>query len=291
MNLRIVFFENTAQNKVERDQIHDFMVPGLGVMGDHVTISTGLYEPCDVAAIMWSPRNDATDRSRLARTIRNLHGRNLLMFELPILRHIPNWWSYYRVGFDHVHGGGRFSVGTPSSDRAKALELQLAPWRISGGPVVIAGQLPGDFSLDGVDVTEWTLDVASYLERTSDRPVVIRPHPGDVRTDWRQIAGALNVEVSQEALAADLARAGTWVSFTSGSAVDAVLAGVPSICLARANLSWDVSAHSLRALDLPWTGDRTAWLARITYSQWSRTEIRDGACWRHLSQLVEAAAL
>lgn len=289
MGLRIVVFENTAQNRVERELMRDDVAPGFGTDSDHVTVSTGLDEPCDVAVILWSPCNDPTDRSRAARLIRNLHGRNLLIIETPILRDLPSWWLHYRVGFDHVHGGGRFHAGRPPSDRAAALGLLPAPWRTGDGPVVVAGQLPGDFSLDGVDTTEWVVDVASYLERISARQVVIRPHPADTRTDWRQLVGALDVEVSVQPLAADLVRAGAWVSFTSGSAVDAVLAGVPSVSLARANLAWDVSAHSLSALDRPWTGDRTAWLAGLAYSQWTRSEIRDGTCWRHLSKLVAPA--
>lgn len=290
-SVHIVIFENTAQNKAERDFIHMDVAPGLRALGDRVTVSTGLYEPCDVAAILWSPRNDATDCSRVARVIRNLHGRNLLIVETPIIRDLPSWWLHHRVGFDHVHGGGRFVAGDCPSDRAEALGLQPAPWRIGDGPVVIAGQLPNDFSLDGVDVTEWAIDVAGFLERTTARPVVIRPHPADTRTNWRQLVGALNVELSLGPLAADLARASAWVSLTSGSAVDAVLAGVPSICLARASSAWDVSAHSLTGLDRPWTGDRTAWLARLAYSQWTKAEIRDGQCWARLSPLVEPTAL
>jgi hypothetical protein len=80
------------------------------------------------------------------------------------------------------------------------------------------------------------------------------------------------------------------VSFSSGSAVDAALAGVPSLCLSANSFAWEVSRRSLADLDRPWRGDRAQWLANLAYVQWSADEIGDGACWRHLRKLVEGEA-
>jgi len=287
--LNIVLFEATAQNRAERAFLREQALPGLGVNGDQVRLTTGGYEPCDVAVIMWAPRLDGTDRTRAARAIRNLHGPNLLIFENPLFRNVPEWWFYFRVGFDHVHRGGRFAQSDASADRSQLLGLPLSPWRVTAGPVVIAGQLPGDYSLDGWDSQEWVLTIIQYLERTCERPLVLRPHPLDTRTDWRRLVGALPIEVSYEALATDLQRAGLWISLTSGSAVDAVMAGVPNICLHHNSFAWDVSAHSLMDLERPWVGDRRPWLAQLANTQWSWAEIREGACWRALSKRVDFA--
>jgi len=289
LSMSIILFEATAQNRAERSFLREQALPGLGVNGDHVRIANGGYEPCEVAAIMWSPRLDGTDRARVARAIRNVHGRNLLIFETPLFRSLPEWWLYYRVGFDHVHRGGRFAASDASDDRPRRLGLRLSPWRVSSEPVIIAGQLPGDYSLDGVDAQEWVLDVVHYLERTCERRIILRPHPLDQQTDWRRLISALPVEISHETLEADLTRAGLWISFTSGSAVDAVMAGVPNICLHQGNFAWEVSAHSLADLDRPWTGERTSWLAGLASTQWSWREIRDGSCWQALSKRVESA--
>ncbi len=283
--LSIKIFERTAQNRSELRLIHDMLKPGLAVLGDEVAVSQATYEPCDVAVVLWSPRADATDRARAARSVRNLHGPNVLIVETPIFRNLATW--HFRVGFDHVHRAGRFFPADRPGDRVAKFGLNLQPWRAVEGLIVIAGQLPGDFSLDGLDCREWVVDVATHLERTVDRPIYIRPHPLDRATDWSAVGATLHMMVSRDPLEADLARAGTWIAHTSGSAVDAVLAGVPTICLGRGNFAWDVSAHSLRGLREPWTGDRTQWLANLSYAQWTHEEIRDGSCWRHLRGLVE----
>lgn len=287
--MKIVIYERTAQNRSEVEFIRDKLAPGLAVSGDDVEISDAKYVDCDVAVIMWSPRNGQPDRARAARAIRNLHGKNLLIVETPIIRSVKAW--HFRVGFDHAHRGGRFRSADMPDDRATAMGLKLEPWKTEAGPIVIAGQLPNDFSLDGLDINEWVLDVASHVQRMSRYPVIIRPHPLDLSPDWIFAGSSLGVEVSRETVQHDLARAGTWIAYTSGSAVDAVMAGVPTICMSEANFAREVSSHSLKYLDKPWTGDRAQWLANLAYAQWTRDEIGDGLCWRSIRTLVESESV
>jgi len=283
--MKIVIYERTAQNRGEIEFIRETLAPGLSACGDDVEISLAKYVECDVAVILWSPRNGSPERARAARAVRNLHGKNLLIFETPVIRAIKQW--HFRVGFDHVHRGGRFCPAIARTDRAKAMGLTLAPWKPGAAPVIIAGQLPGDFSLDGVDITEWVTDVADHVQRVSRRPLIIRPHPFDYSPDWLQVCAALGAEISREPLQHDLARAGTWIAYTSGSAVDAVMAGVPTICMSEANFAWDVSSHSLASLDKPWIGERSQWLENLAHAQWTNDEIGEGLCWRCLRSLVE----
>jgi hypothetical protein len=162
-SLKIVIFERTAQNRGEIEFIHDKLSAGFSVSGDRVEISSATYVPCDVAVIMWSPRVGWPDRARAARAVRNLHGGNLLIIETPLLRNVAEW--HYRVGFDHVHRAGKFFAPKMPNDRAAAMNLVLAPWKSSEGAIVIAGQLPGDYSLDGTDISEWVVDVATHIEK------------------------------------------------------------------------------------------------------------------------------
>jgi hypothetical protein len=275
--LKIVVFE--------LDFIHHKLAPGLAASGDEVEISDKTYVDCDVAVIMWSPRCGQPDRARAARSIRNLHGKNLLIIETPTIRCVEAW--HFRVGFDHVHRGGRFFAKDMPDDRSAGMKLKLAPWKSEEGAIIIAGQFPGDFSLDGLDAYEWVVDVATYIERRTERKIVIRPHPLDFSSNWFQLASSLGVEISRDPLHSDLARASTWIAYTSGSAIDAVMSGVPTICLSPANFAWDVSGHSLAGLEKPWTDNRSQWLANLAYTQWTNDEIGNGRCWRHLRGLTE----
>jgi hypothetical protein len=116
--------------------------------------------------------------------------------------------------------------------------------------------------------------------------VVYRPHPK--QPDVSKMTMPPEVEVSLRPLVEDLSRAGCWVSLTSGSAIDAVLAGVRSVTLSPASLAWDVSHHRLEHLDSPVEFDRTRWLDRIAHCQWTYQEMRDGHAWAALRPMVRA---
>jgi hypothetical protein len=286
MNIEI--FERTALDERERCFIADVLAPGLACLGDRVRVTSATYEPCDVAVIMWAPRFDATDRARAARAVRNLHAQKLLIVETPVIRAAPP--GGLRMGFEHVHRGGQFFQGEMPGDRVKAMGIELAPWKTVEGSVVIAGQLPNDYALNGIDIVEWVFDIAAHLARITARRLVFRPHPLDIETDWMRLFGAQDIEISREPLEHDLERASHWISYTSGSAVDAVIAGVASICFHPGNFAWDVSAHAFAGLENPWRGDRSQWLANLAYTQWQPDEILAGETWRHLRGLAQNAS-
>lgn len=275
--MRISVFTETASTENETSLLVDFVAVGLGRSGDTVSICHEGYESCDIAVILWSPKVGSQPRMRAARKIRNLHSQNLLIIEQPLLRQSTDY--YYRVGFDHVHRAGRFAHIERPSDRVKLLGVNLQQWKSDAGPIIVAGQLPGDYSLDGVDILEWAHDVTNYLERYSAREIILRPHPRDVTQKWKDLAETTGYELSTRSLGEDLARAGVWVSLTSGSAIDAIIAGVKSVCLSPNNFGWPVSLHSVDEIETAFTPDRTAWVNQLTYSQWTREEIADGKAW------------
>ena len=282
--LKIVLFRQTCRTQYENDCLAEIL-RGFLVCGDDASISDSSYLDCDVAVVMYSPRLGKFSSTRACRRIRNLHPKNLLILEMPIFRDTKEW--YCRLGFDHVHGGGRFSAGAVDDKRFESLGLTVKPWKTSGEAIIVASQINDDYSLDGIDIDEWTKDVANFLVRRNKLDIAIRPHPlaryevasrGDLASE---------VQISDYTLEEDLKRAWRWVSFTSGSSIDAVLSGVPSVTLSRNNFAWEVSSHNICNLEHPATPDRRDWLNRLAYSQWKFDEIADGVAWRHIRPLVD----
>lgn len=281
--LSIILFNQTCRTQYEKDSLQ-LMLPGFLASGDIARVSNQRYEKCDVAVIMYSPRSGAAPSTRASRFIRNLHPKNLLIIEMPLFRDTQDW--YYRFGFDHVHDGGRFISFAAGRERIKQLGLEVRPWKTDGNAIVIASQLQGDYSLDGIDIDEWAADVANFVSCHYDRDIVIRRHPLSYNGRCATYDVPNSVEISDAPLKRDLARAWRWVTFTSGSSIDAVLAGVPSVTLSQKNFSWSVSSHDLTNLASPATPDRTDWLARLASHQWNLDEIASGEAWGHLRQLV-----
>jgi len=76
------------------------------------------------------------------------------------------------------------------------------------------------------------------------------------------------------------------VSYTSGSAVDAVLAGVPNISCDPGNMTWPISSHSLNMIEIPYTGPTQQWEQQISHCQFNVEELRNGVCWNHIKQTL-----
>ena len=66
------------------------------------------------------------------------------------------------------------------------------------------------------------------------------------------------------------------VSFSSGSAVDAVLAGIPNIACDPGNMAWPISSHSLAMIETPYTDATSLWEKQISHCQFSVEELKNG---------------
>lgn len=197
------------------------VLPGFKTFNDFAEITDEQYSPCDVALIFYSPKIGDNPSTRAARFVRNLQAGNLLILEMPLFRSTSVW--YARLGFDHVHRGGRFSAIDVPQNRFAALNIELKEWRNEGDAIIVASQLPGDYSLDGVDIEEWTIDVAKWLRTRYSQNVVVRPHPEATTSTLFEECERAEIQVSNRSLEQDLARAWRWVTYTSGSSIDAVV--------------------------------------------------------------------
>jgi hypothetical protein len=74
------------------------------------------------------------------------------------------------------------------------------------------------------------------------------------------------------------------VTYSSGSSVDAVMAGIPNIACDTGNMAWPISSTKLDMIEEPYTGDTKLWEQQISHCQFSIEELRNGTCWNHIKQ-------
>lgn len=158
----------------------------------------------------------------------------------------------------------------------------LKPWEKRDGYALIMGQVASDQAVRHVDIGKWYRQVAAYLK---GHDVRFRPHPGAVRRgqvdnvpDATRIDGTLEDAINGASFV---------VTFNSNSAVDAVLAGVPTVAVDPGSMAWDVTSHDIR--DPLVTPDRTQWVSRLAWKQWTDDEMASGFCWDHVGSMEKAA--
>jgi hypothetical protein len=161
----------------------------------------------------------------------------------------------------------------------------MQPWRADavGGYALLIGQVPGDMALRSVhgSLTRW-YDDTTWALRQRGYEVYYRPHPRAALRLRREaptpiFARRLDGCSLEEAFAG----ARVVVTFSSNTAVEAVLAGIPAVACDRVSMAWDVTSHSVE--DPLVRPDRSSWAARLAWKQWSPEEMASGECWAAIS--------
>lgn len=221
--------------------------------------------PCDLA-VMWGFKKPACVKS----------GRRALILERGYIGDRLNEWT--SVGFDGLNGFADFRNKGMGSERWEAnFAPYLKPWRdhYDGKYVLIMGQVAGDASLRGMNMGEWIGATARKISLAGHR-VAFRPHPL-----YRRAWGLPHVaQVLKGSLDEALAVARWVVCYNSNSAVDAVLAGIPTVTCDQGSMAWPVTGHEPHRP--PSMADRTQWAHDMAWTQWRSEEIRNGDAWDHL---------
>lgn len=283
---------------------------------DNVEVSFGIqerYDHCDVAVMLGSWK----DRDRPWHNTRNSvvkSARVFIVVETPLLnRKTSEKNTQHRIGVNgFLCNDGTFTLRNHPADRLSSLDLNWKGWNNNKeGHVVLLLQLPGDASLRGIDMYDWAKWALQKIKENCDRKIIVRTHPHhnpkelDVLHKFiSEIALEEDARVkvrigNQEAtLEKDLKDAYCTVSYSSGSSIDSIIAGIPTVALDPANFAYGISTNFLEEIEslrYAEEADVTQWLSNLAYSQWSVEEMENGTVWKHLkplidSQLVQAVA-
>lgn len=252
---------------LKEDEWPSAMHEGIINSGDQATI-VHAYRPKYDASVIWGIRR------RWSGYVLQ-QGKPTIVIERGYLGERKKTWL--AVGNGGLNGLANFNNEDVPSDRWEMWADSVKPWKRGGKYAVIMGQVPKDSSLYGMCPYHWAHSVyLSALDKFNK--VYFRPHPDapPFKTDMPIIDGDLD-----EAL--DNAKC--VITYSSNSAVDAVMNGVPAITMFRGSMAWDVSSHDFT--EKLYKGDRDAWGARLAYAQWHIDEIRSGKAWQHIRPTIE----
>jgi len=124
---------------------------------------------------------------------------------------------------------------------------------------------------------EWTQNVISELKKYTDRPIDIRLKP--IRSE------RISTDTIEDALANDVH---CLITYNSIAAAEALINGKPAITLGP-NAASSLCGNSLSEVENLPTHDRetmTAFMAHLSYCQFTYNEMMDGTAWRILNEDV-----
>tara|TARA_B100000212_G_C27348861_1_gene522670 strand:- start:452 stop:1366 length:915 start_codon:yes stop_codon:yes gene_type:complete len=280
-------------------------IAGVNAKGDTGINHTGFnLIDCDVAVMQGFVHEFSRNLPHLnlrKNILQNqkLKGKRTLITDSNLfLYHIPSNQPhhYLRYSFDGVFRKTGFyfdkDVNPKRWQSIKTnLGLQEKPYRTSGDHILICLQRNGGWSMKNYDVMQFCHDTISRLRQYTDRPIVVRGHPGDKKSQFYIKLNLPNVRISQPGttIQQDLANAWATVIYNSSPGVASLIEGVPVF---QMDADPDYSMYSevanffLENIENPTLHDRQDWLEKISMSHWNFAELKSGEAWDFMRNYV-----
>lgn len=292
-----------SKNQQKRQALVDFAT-GAAAAGDDIQLVEG-YDTvdCDIAVIQgWVNsktgahlriRSDAIDRQRAA-------GRHIVVIDSNLLGFLApdDFNRYLRYSLD-----GIFPTTGYYFDRAidpgrwmlikERYNFEERDWRRNGRYVLVCLQRNGGWSMGGKSVLAWLDDTLAELRQYTDRPILIRAHPGN-----QEITREIKIKqpacvISDAAdIRTDLDHAWATITYNSSPGVASLLWGVPVWVTdpdPAKSQAWPLAHRKLNKIEQPFYPDRQSLYDRLGQCHFTSEELRSGVAWRFMRERLPNA--
>jgi hypothetical protein len=172
--------------------------------------------------------------------------------------------------------------------------IKVKPWRKTGEHILVLGQRTLGWNMLGNNGMKWIYEVVERIKQHTDRPIVIRLHPGDSsfnKTNVHKLNKRYNGSVTiskKEHLISDLENAWCCVGYNSTPNCASAIEGVP-VYLDSPDHSWakEIGFSDLSLIENPPMPDRENWLDKIAHIHYTDDEIVSGFYWKRYKEFYK----
>lgn len=278
-------------------------IQGVQRAGDEgIAYSGANLIQCDIGVIQgWvHDRSPRSSHLMLRRNVsKNTHNKHTIiidsnLFNYDVGRLYPKHYSRYSMDGVFPTTGNYFS-DTVDPTRWKQisedLNLSLKDWRTTGDHILLACQRDGGWSMNGYNVIDWVTSTVNEIRKYSDRPIVVRGHPGDKNARTYLAQKNVNWTLStNEKIKQDFNNAWATVTYNSSPGVASAIEGIPLFVTdpnPKISQAYDVANCSLKDIENPIMFDRQQWVERLSMSHWKFEELSDGSAWAHIKEYTK----
>jgi hypothetical protein len=304
MKKTVAIYHRSVPNTKNQEKIDLLCYFSEGVVktGDTaIDVQDNIYRPTDVGVIQgWV--SQTTARPHLALRNRVIQeqiksDRFVIAVDsnLFLYADTENPLHYLRYSFNGVFPlTGIYCDTTPNPTRwqklSQNLNLSLKDYRTTGNHILICLQRDLGWSMGGTSVPEWTNQIIAKIRQYTDRPIVVRAHPGDKNSSnyLNQIPWSNSIRLStNRKLTDDLQNCWAVVNHNSSPAVGAAIEGYPIFVTDPAKSQCkEIANTDLSQIENPLMLDRQQWVERLSMFHWNFTELQSGECWSHMREFI-----
>ena len=289
-------------NNLEKPMILDNFLTGVRNSGDTAVAQTAMQvvPNADVALIQGFVHEHGKTaphlvlrRNAVEQQVNN--GKKALIVDsnLFLAYDSGNVNRYLRYSFNGVFPTTGFYFDTDVDPNrwtkiSSKLGIQMKPWRTSGNHILVCLQRNGGWSMRGYNSVQWANDTIATLREITDRPIIVRGHPGDKKTRYfpqhKDVFLSSNPSILQ-----DLQGAWATVLYNSSPSVVSAIEGVPVFLTdtqPEHSQSHEVSNTKIKRINDPKLFDREDWVQKLAMCHWNFEELASGEAWRHFRRYL-----
>mgnify|MGYP000232542356 FL=1 len=250
------------------------------ISNGHTISSNTSYHHTD-CHVIWSVLfhgRMARNKDIWANSIRD--NKAIIVLEVGGIKRGTTW----KVGLNGINRDAFFGDKGNDSKRAKALGLELKPWRTDGEYILLCGQHDKSLQWHNMpSMSNWFLHTYDEIRKHTDRPILFRPHP---RCRLPHIERGLKNVIRQDPTHLkgtyddfDMAFDNVWatVSFSSNPGIHSIINGVPAF-VGTSSLAYDVGndIDFMHNIEHPLMPNRQQWLNDYAWTEYTVEEIANG---------------
>ncbi len=260
---------------------------GAKLLGANVHVENSYkYTPSKLAVILgWVTQDKTTPnvllRQQIVEEQKKIGGRTMCIdagcWKYADLENRFLRYSLDGPFYDQAEYANKHSDSKPWKKISKSLQIDIKPWRTKGRHILICMQRDGGFSMKNLDPVVWLDQKIKEIRQYTDRPIIIRPHPGKPQDFSKFVQSNITVMDSKSVpLTHSMHKAWAAVFFNSSSAVAAICEGIPifiddSSCVAKA-----VANMSIKNIENPEMFERDQWLFDLAAAHWNDDDGKTG---------------
>lgn len=295
-------------NSEEKINALTYFAEGAAKCGDNAQVThSQTYESCDVGAIIGNAFDSNPSKTKLAhykvremvmKTQQQL-GKYWLSIDsnVFIYKDRSNPHKYLRYSFNGVFPATGIYCNDRYTDEnwnniRRDYNMDLKPWRTTGNHILICLQRPMGWSMRGINLMAWVEETIAKIRQYSDRPIVLRWHPGD----WKNFpTGAdlskfgLTISPQERHITEDLKHCWALVCHNSTPSAVATIEGIPAFITDHPNYcqAGEMVNTDFSQLENSYMHNRETWIRKLAQCHWSFEDLRSGRCWAHMREWVK----
>jgi hypothetical protein len=174
---------------------------------------------------------------------------------------------------------------------SRDLRIHLKDWRTTGNHILICTQRNGGWSMKGLNVSQWLEKTVNDIKKYSNRPIVVRGHPGDKTAAiyLKSKPGRYTVSTNEHILQ-DFTNAWAVVTYNSTPGVAASIEGIPAFVtdpVPQTSQTYPVANYDLSRIENPELKERQQWIEKLSMCHWHFGELSDGSAWKHMRNFIQ----